>query len=86
MSSIEEHEFTIYDVVARNIKKYRMIAGITQAQLAESVGLSHEFIRRIESKKGRKSFTIDTVYKIAVVLNVPVGKFFDIDPIEKDFH
>ncbi len=83
---MEEHEFTIYDVVARNIKKYRMIAGITQAQLAESVGLSHEFIRRIESKKGRKSFTIDTVYKIAVVLNVPVGKFFDIDPIEKDFH
>lgn len=83
---MEEQEFTIYDVVARNIKKYRMIAGITQAQLAESVGLSHEFIRRIESKKGRKSFTIDTVYKIAVVLNVPVGKFFDIDPIEKDFH
>lgn len=83
---MEEHEFTIYDVVARNIKKYRMIAGITQAQLAESVGLSHEFIRRIESKKGRKSFTIDTVYKIAMVLNVPVGKFFDIDPIEKDFH
>ena len=83
---MDEHEFTIYDVVARNIKKYRMIAGITQAQLAESVGLSHEFIRRIESKKGRKSFTIDTVYKIAVVLNVPVGKFFDIDPIEKDFH
>lgn len=83
---MEEHEFTIYDVVARNIKKYRMIAGITQAQLAESVGLSHEFIRRIESKKGRKSFTIDTVYKIAVVLNVPVGKFFDIDPMEKDFH
>ena len=83
---MEEHEFTIYDVVARNIKKYRMIAGITQAQLAESVGLSHEFIRRIESKKGRKSFTIDTVYKIAIVLNVPVGKFFDIDPIEKDFH
>ena len=83
---MEEHEFTIYDVVARNIKKYRMIAGITQAQLAESVGLSHEFIRRKKKKKGRKSFTIDTVYKIAVVLNVPVGKFFDIDPIEKDFH
>ena len=38
--------------IAKNIKKYRNIAGISQAELAERVGVSHEFIRRNESKKG----------------------------------
>lgn len=46
----------IYLIIAQNIKKYRKIKGITQAQLAEEVDLSHEFIRRIESKKRSKIF------------------------------
>ena len=42
----------LYEKIALNIKKYRKEAGITQAVLAERVGVSHEFIRRIESTKG----------------------------------
>ncbi len=66
----------IYEQISKNIKKYRKEAGITQADLAEKVGLSHEFIRRIESKKGRKTFTIDTIYKISIALNIDVAKLF----------
>ena len=66
----------IYEEIAKNIKKYRNEAGITQAELAEKVGLSHEFIRRIESKKGRKTFTIDTIYKISLALNIDITKLF----------
>ena len=49
---MNKYEINIYEQIARNIKKYRNKAGITQAVLAERVGVSHEFIRRIESKKG----------------------------------
>ena len=64
---------------AKNIKKYRMIAGITQADLAEKIGVSHEFIRRNESKKGKKSFSVDTVWKISIALNISPGMLFEID-------
>ena len=76
---MNKYEINIYEQIARNIKKYRKEAGITQAVLAENVGVSHEFIRRIESKKGLKTFSIDTIWKISLVLNVEPGKLFEID-------
>ena len=61
---------TIYDVIRRNIKKYRKEKGLTSAQLAEMVDLSHDFIRQIESEKTRYNFSVETLYKISVALNV----------------
>ncbi len=77
--NINKYEVNIYEQIAKNIKKYRMAAGMTQAVLAEKVGVSHEFIRRNESVKGKKSFSVDTVWKIAVVLDIDPGKLFEID-------
>ena len=67
-------ELTIYDVIRRNIKKYRKSAGMTSAQLAEAVGLSHDFIRQIESEKTRYNFSVDTLYKISVALGVTMDQ------------
>jgi len=50
---------------------------MTQAELAELVDLSHEFIRRIESKKGKKTFSVDTLYRIAQALDVDMDKLFE---------
>ena len=76
---MNKYEINIYEQIARNIKKYRKEAGITQAVLAEGVGVSHEFIRRIESKKGLKTFSVDTIWKISIVLDIDPGKLFEID-------
>lgn len=76
---MNKYEYNIYEQIARNIKKYRKMAGITQAVLAERVGVSHEFIRRIESKKGTKTFSVDTIWKISVALDIDPGKLFEID-------
>ena len=76
---MNKYEINIYEQIARNIKKYRKVAGITQAVLAEGVGVSHEFIRRIESKKGLKTFSVDTIWKISIVLDIDPGKLFEID-------
>ncbi|MBO6145846.1 MAG: helix-turn-helix transcriptional regulator [Bacilli bacterium] len=63
--------------VSENIKKYRRIAGITQEQLAVDVGKSYDFIRRIEYKKGAVGCSIDTLYKISVVLGITMDKLFE---------
>lgn len=76
---MNKYEINIYEQIARNIKKYRKEAGITQAVLAERVGVSHEFIRRIESKKGAKTFSIDTIWKISLALDIEPGKLFEIN-------
>ena len=76
---MNKYEINIYEQIARNIKKYRNQVGITQAELAERVGVSHEFIRRNESKKGQKSFSVDTLWKISLALDINPGLLFDID-------
>ena len=56
----------IYDTIRRNIKE----KGMTAAQLAEAVNLSHDFIRQIESEKVRYNFSVETFYKISVALDI----------------
>lgn len=63
--------------ISKNIKKYRKIAGITQEQLAVDVGRSYDFIRRLEYKKGAVGCSIETLYKISVVLGITMDKFFE---------
>lgn len=76
---MNKYEVNIYEQISRNIKQYRTEVGITQAVLAERVGVSHEFIRRIESKKGVKTFSVDTIWKISLALDIDPGKLFEID-------
>ena len=61
---------SIYDVIRRNIRMYRKAQGMTSAELAELVGLSHDFIRQIESEKTRYNFSVETFYKISQALGV----------------
>lgn len=64
------YKTNIYDIIRRNIKKYRKKKGLTSAQLAEMVDVSHDFIRQIESEKVAYNFSVDTFYKISVALEV----------------
>lgn len=60
----------IYDAIRKNIRKYRKEKHITSAKLAEMVDLSHDFIRQIQSDKVRYNFSVETLYKISIALNV----------------
>ena len=60
----------IYNTIRKNIKKYRKEKGLTSAQLAEMVDLSHDFIRQIQSEKTGYNFSVEIFYKISVVLGV----------------
>lgn len=69
----------IYDTIRKNIKKYRKRKGMTSAELAEAVDLSHDFIRQIESEKTAYNFSVDTFYKISVVLGVKLDDLIQED-------
>ena len=66
----------IYDVIRRNIKKYRQDRHMTQAKLAEKTNLSHDFIRQIESERVANTFSVQTLYDISQALEIDVGLLF----------
>lgn len=75
---INFHEdYYYYDVVRKNIKKYRKIAGITQQELADRVGVTMHYISQIESAKPNKYFTLVVIGRIADALEIDIRQLFD---------
>lgn len=67
----------IYETIASNIKINRKKASLTQAELADLAGFSHEFIRRIEAPHAKKYFSIDTLVQIAKALDIRIEELFE---------
>ena len=65
----------LYRRVCKNIKKFRLLSGMTQQELSEKINISHEYLRQLESEKGQKDFSFYTLYKISLVLNVSLDAF-----------
>lgn len=61
--------------IGKLIHKQRKAAGMTQAMLAEAVGLESETISRIEN--GIRLPSIEKLVEIADVFHVPVAVFFE---------
>lgn len=68
----------IYNIIGKNIKKYRKLKGWTQRELAEKLLLSDSFIGKLESIT-HQTISIDTLAQIADVLGVKIQRFFDED-------
>lgn len=73
---MSSNETNIYNVIGKNIKKYRKIKGWTQRELAEKLLLSDSFIAKLESVT-HQTISIDTLEQIANILEVPIVKFFE---------
>lgn len=69
----------IKEIIAKNIRKYRIEKGYTQEQLAIYTDRSFEFIRRIETDYGKRGFSVETLYRISVVLEKEMSCFFESD-------
>lgn len=63
-------ETDILRVIGENTRMYRERAGITQANLAERVGVGTAFISRVE--RGQKRMRVETMMAVAEALNVSV--------------
>ncbi|HEU0299540.1 MAG TPA: helix-turn-helix transcriptional regulator [Longimicrobium sp.] len=61
-------------VIARNVSRLRVRAGITQTELARRVGTSQPRIAQIES--ARANVTVDTLDRIAAAFSVQTATLF----------
>lgn len=68
-----------YDIVRKNIRKYRKQKNYTQQKLSEEAEISIDFLSEIESVRRKKSFSIATLGRIADVLEISICDFFKSD-------
>lgn len=68
-----EDENYIYGVIGKNVKKYRKLKKLTQAQLAEKIDYSLSFVSGLESKK-HQTFSLGALWRISLILGVDMYK------------
>ena len=71
---------TQYKMIGARIVYYRKIRGMTQEYLAEIVGISPQYLSKIENGNYSKSVSFSVLMRIAEKLNVKIEKLVhDID-------
>lgn len=68
-----------YQQIGLKISYYRKRRGLTQEQLAEQLGKSAAYIGHVEAPNIRKAVSLDTLFDIARVLDIPAHKFLLFD-------
>ncbi len=66
-----------YRQLGLTIAYYRKLRGLTQMELAEYANLSRTHVSNLEAPNMKTSISLDKLYDISDVLDVPIGKFFE---------
>lgn len=59
------------------VQYYRKLRGMTQETFADKLGLSWSYVAKIESPARAFGVSMETLFRIAEVLDVPVAKLFE---------
>ena len=62
-------------LVGANIRRTRIALGMTQAKLAEKLGVDRAYVSGLET--GKRNPTIITLHHVAEALGAKIGSFFD---------
>ncbi|MEW4922624.1 helix-turn-helix transcriptional regulator [Algibacter sp. 2305UL17-15] len=74
---LEELKASIPKEIGKRVRFFRKEKGITQTQLAQSVGKDRQYLYKIE--KGKVTPNVVTISILAITLEVPLQDFFDIE-------
>ena len=66
-----------FRIIGLNIAYYRKLRGLTQLQLAELVNVSRTHISNIEAPNMPTSISLEKLFDIADVLNIPPSYLLD---------
>lgn len=68
-----------YKKLGLKISYYRKLKGFTQESLAEAINKTSTFISHVEAPNIYKAISLDTLFDIACVLDVPSYKFLNFE-------
>lgn len=76
-TNMNEKRIRQFRELGLTISYYRKLKGLTQADLAQNVGLSRTHISNIEAPQVKTSISLESLFDIADALDVPVKDLFD---------
>lgn len=79
----KDDENYIYQIIGKNIKKYRKLKGWTQEKLAEEINYSLSFISGIESAY-HQTFSLGALWRISRALGVDFYKLCEDNNVKKN--
>ena len=59
------------------VQYYRKLQGLTQEAFADKIGKSWSFVAKVESPTRAFGVSMETLFKMAEMLEVPVSKLFE---------
>jgi transcriptional regulator with XRE-family HTH domain len=68
-----------YTKLGLKISYYRKLRGLTQEQLAEQLDKNLAFIGAVEAPNMARTISLDTLFDIAAILDVPPHRFIQFD-------
>ena len=68
-----------YITMGLKIAYYRKKAGYTQEVFAEKIGKSVNFVAQVEGTGTTRGVSLETLFKIADILNIPPSKLLEED-------
>lgn len=66
-----------YKKIGAQIVYYRKLKGVTQEKMASEVGISPQYLSRIENGSYPKSVSLSTLMRIAGYLEIEVSKLLE---------
>lgn len=72
----------VYYLVGQNLKKQRKLKHFTITKFAMECNYSEGFIMNIESPNYKQTFSLGTIWKFAMVLDIDVRELFK--PLEEE--
>ncbi len=72
---MKEEHFEKYRKMGLKINYYRRLKNLTQEQLAEIIDKSTAFLGAVEAPNVNRTLSLDTLFDISEVLDVPAYKF-----------
>ena len=74
---MKENRDTISAIIGERIREFRTKQNLSQEELAFASEIHHAYIGKVE--RGEKCPTVETLYKVANGLKIPLHKLLDID-------
>lgn len=70
--------------VIDKVREMRTAHGLSQAELADSIGVNKSFIGAVENPKQRAKYNIEHLNRLSIVFNCPFSDFFPEQPFDDD--
>ncbi|MCR5768317.1 MAG: helix-turn-helix domain-containing protein [Lachnospiraceae bacterium] len=72
----------LYKSVSKNIRKYRILNKLTQAQFAEMLSLDTQYYAQLE--RGERYFSLDKIALVCSIFSLKIDDIIELDPEDLD--